>query len=263
MSNNKEDSNQFTKIPNIVFDYWMYLLSDGQFKVFMCICRKIYGWRKTSDKISVRQMMKMTGLSNRAIIKIINDLSSIALILTIKSKESCGDHACTEFLINEKVMNIGGDLKSPQVVTQSHQGGDPKSPGGGDPKSPTKERLHKRKSTKETSSTRKEASDDDDVHKSINFEKEAASSMQLYLEKRVDLWGDGWKIPLAAIEALVLKYSSVFVNAQVNFMIQKQTEASKDRGTSKKVKTTRIEKPESYLRMACSKDYAHYIKENS
>ena len=261
MSNNKEDKN-FTQIPNIVFEYWMAELSLAQFKVFLCICRKLYGWHKTQDKISISQIMKMTGLSKRAIIKIINELVEIDLIIAIKSKEAVGDKACTEFLIQEKVMNRGSDPKSlpsdpksPQVVTQSHYrgdpksppGGDPKSPPGGDPKSPTKERPNKRNYTKETTTTTKVVAD-------VSFIEnwECATRLHDILIKDVKRlkWSENWLISKDILTCLMEKHGQQFVCDQLNYMISQE---QKHLNTKKEIL---IKDPPTYIKKACEENWA-------
>ena len=75
-------------IPNILFDYWMNILTPAEFKVLMCIARKTYGWHKEFDLISLKQIEKMTGLSRKGIVKNIDVLMSHGLLIKIKSKTS-------------------------------------------------------------------------------------------------------------------------------------------------------------------------------
>jgi len=55
-------------------------MSGSELKVIMVICRKTFGWHKERDKISITQMMELTGLSNRAAIDAIKKLMARGLI---------------------------------------------------------------------------------------------------------------------------------------------------------------------------------------
>ena len=49
-------SSGFTKIPDVVLDYWMPHLSEPEFKVLCYILRRTYGFGKSEDVLSVSQM---------------------------------------------------------------------------------------------------------------------------------------------------------------------------------------------------------------
>jgi len=70
----------YTQVPNCFFDYWMAQLSHAEFKVLMCVARKTFGWHKTSDGISLSQIVKMTGTSKQGAINAINIIISKGLI---------------------------------------------------------------------------------------------------------------------------------------------------------------------------------------
>lgn len=122
-------------IPNVLFDYWMDKLSPAEFKVLMCIARKTYGWHKDVDKISIKQIEKMTGLSRKGIIKNIEVLMLHNLLIKIKSKTEDGDDAPNKYTINVNCMGVGSELSTLGVVNSVHQGGSVLS-------TPTKERLN-------------------------------------------------------------------------------------------------------------------------
>jgi phage replication O-like protein O len=54
-----------TPYPNFLFEI-MHTLCESEIKVLNAIVRKTYGWHKEKDKISLSQMMKLTGLSRQA-----------------------------------------------------------------------------------------------------------------------------------------------------------------------------------------------------
>lgn len=118
-------------IPNILFDYWMRKLTDGEFKVLMAIARKTYGWRKKCDTISLRQIEHLTSLSRKGITKMIDSLCSKNLVIKIKSKTEWGDDAPNQYEINincetpldENCMEVGRELSTLGVGNSVHHGG--------------------------------------------------------------------------------------------------------------------------------------------
>lgn len=107
-----------SSIPNVLFDYWMEKLSPAEFKILMCIARKTYGWNKSHDLISIKQIGVMTGLHKSGIIKNVEKLVSIGLVNKVKSKTSDGDDAPNRFEINVYCVE-GGSLQSRQGVVYS------------------------------------------------------------------------------------------------------------------------------------------------
>lgn len=119
---NRIPAPNYTQIPNVVFDYWMNVLSPAEFKVLLCICRKTFGWWKNTDKISLKQIESMTGLSRKGIITCIDSLIEKHLVVKTKSKTEDGDDAPNRFAINVYCMEGGSELSTPQVVNSVHQG---------------------------------------------------------------------------------------------------------------------------------------------
>ena len=54
--------------PNSIIDELLPELSHSELKCYLCVLRKTKGWNKEEDAISVNQFMKVTGLSNKAVI---------------------------------------------------------------------------------------------------------------------------------------------------------------------------------------------------
>lgn len=90
----------YCPIPNIVFDYWMSILTHAEFKVLCAICRKTFGWRKGEDYISIKQIEILTGVSRRSIQDCIHVLENHGLIEIIQSKTRDGDCAPNLYRIN-------------------------------------------------------------------------------------------------------------------------------------------------------------------
>ena len=143
MSNHLAPPN-YTQIPNTVFDYWMPRLNPGAFKLLICICRKTFGWHKTSDSISKNQIMKCTGMSKNTVQSAIIELETNGLLEKIKTQNEYGHQPNTYRLILEKPAD--------EIYSNDGQelgGGRSKfDPGGRSKIDPTKERPNKRKTNK-------------------------------------------------------------------------------------------------------------------
>lgn len=137
----------FTQIPNVIFDYWWSRLTSSEAKIVGIMCRKIYGWHKTSDCISLTQLENTTGMTRKTILKAIDGLMDHGLILKAKYSDEYGNQS-NEYRFNvekpedeiyqKKQRPMGeftqGSGKIPLgVVEKFHQGGSGKIP-------PTKER---------------------------------------------------------------------------------------------------------------------------
>lgn len=74
---------EFTKIPNELLEALARTRIPGEARqMFDCLYRKIVGWNKSSDVISISQIREMTGLSNSAIFKARNKLRNMHMIRT-------------------------------------------------------------------------------------------------------------------------------------------------------------------------------------
>lgn len=84
------------QVPNAFVDCLMVQLSGNATKCYLLVVRKTVGWGKESDRISISQFEKYTGVKDRkTIYKVIKELESFGLIL---SKKSSG--LITEFWLN-------------------------------------------------------------------------------------------------------------------------------------------------------------------
>ncbi len=121
----KELTPNFTQIPNIILDKFMFDMTESELKVFLYIARRTYGFQKTKDKISLNQICDGikdkdgdildhgTGLSKRSVIDSLKKLENINLIISKKKANKV-----TEFSINV-VQNLH-HLESSQVVQNLH-----------------------------------------------------------------------------------------------------------------------------------------------
>lgn len=91
----------YTQIPNAIFDYWMPILSPGEFKVLLAIARKTFGWHKERERISLRQLAELTGLNKRSIKGMVDKLVDHGIVIKIKSTDPFdGSDAPNQYEIN-------------------------------------------------------------------------------------------------------------------------------------------------------------------
>jgi phage replication O-like protein O len=70
----------YTQTPNDLFDYWLPHLKEGELKVLLVIMRKTFGWHKKRDRISISQLMRLTGLSKPSVIDASKSLQDKGII---------------------------------------------------------------------------------------------------------------------------------------------------------------------------------------
>ena len=102
--------NNFTPVPNELFDIAMPSLTPIQWKIYSCIVRKTIGWQKDKDKISFNQIAKISGVSRRACLENVPEMVTGKWITYTTTKRG-------KLPINEYQIN----LDHPQLVRQRHQ----------------------------------------------------------------------------------------------------------------------------------------------
>lgn len=69
MAYRKLDAPNHTQTPNIFFDDSLPTIkSFAELKVILAIVRQTFGWHKADDRISISQLMKLTGLTRQGVI---------------------------------------------------------------------------------------------------------------------------------------------------------------------------------------------------
>lgn len=111
------------KLENTLIDNIMSNITGNELKCLLLIIRKTRGWHKISDKISISQFMKATGLSNRVVIKCCRSLASKGLI----KRQSCPKISIYNF---ENINSL--------IITKNHKKYKKKSQKEGKKKSYTK-----------------------------------------------------------------------------------------------------------------------------
>lgn len=95
----------FTQTPNILFDEWLPQLKLVELRVLMVILRKTFGWQKIKDRISLRQLEKLTGSQRRDIIKAVDRLEELGLIKKDVSGQNGYQETFYELIVHEDSNN--------------------------------------------------------------------------------------------------------------------------------------------------------------
>lgn len=118
---------QYTQVPNIILDEWMKTMHASSFMVLMVICRKTLGWRKEYDKISISQIMELTGLSNKTITLALKELTDKKLIINENPSRQIGyfklnitDVETTPENITDVDSTLTGVENTSQLVSKLH-----------------------------------------------------------------------------------------------------------------------------------------------
>ena len=114
----------FTRVPNVFFDTTADL-TNAEFRVLFMVVRKLIGWNKKEDKISCRQLVKLTGLSFEGVRNSMNHLVEKGIlnrsqyqlgkgyIYSISESDQLSSILLSKSLVTNSVSHI------PQKVTNS------------------------------------------------------------------------------------------------------------------------------------------------
>ena len=114
----------YTKFPNDILDALIaYHLSGSYVAVVLYIVRKVNGWGKPSDAISVSKMAKQLGYSRRWIIGVVSDLEKMSIL----SVERNGSGRLSEMRVNDpekwsKPVNCTSHVNRTSQGTVLHRG---------------------------------------------------------------------------------------------------------------------------------------------
>lgn len=114
------DTNQptYTKVPNALLDA-MADMGNAELRVALAIVRKIAGWGKECDVISLTQLETMTGLARQHIIKALNTIEQQGWITREPAKRNgfCYRLVTLSYQLPKGTSNLG----SPDLVTLGNQ----------------------------------------------------------------------------------------------------------------------------------------------
>ncbi len=114
----------FTMTPNIIYDYWLKILSPYEFCVLSFMCRKIFGFHKQreGDRMSLSQIAAGTGQARSSVVGHIKRLIEHGLVIRFKGKTDKGDDDTNLFTINIENEEKGSPPDGLGVVCQTDQG---------------------------------------------------------------------------------------------------------------------------------------------
>jgi len=144
---------QYTPVPDELFDEQLPDLSGSELKVLLYVIRRTFGFKKSSDNISLNQMLhgittkegevldRGTGLSKKTLLETIKSLVEKNLIITERRRsEEKGDEPTTYRLnMVDNKEKKGGDTH--RGVKSTPEGGVKSTPGGRSKNSPTQETV--------------------------------------------------------------------------------------------------------------------------
>ena len=119
----RSHAENWTSVTNWLFDELMPTCSPTGWMLLAFICRKTYGWRKRSDRISLSQFQRATGLARTTVIKSLGLLVKLGLInhhpgtRVIAATYSLAVPSGKEFVLS------GGTESVPRVVQIPYLGG--------------------------------------------------------------------------------------------------------------------------------------------
>lgn len=130
-------------------------------------------------------------------------------------------------------------------------------PGLSRPENPVLLKKEEQKKYKQTTTTTKEEQQVVVVVSSKIEENTAINKMHGYLQDVAKHNGSAWDIPVDVLRFLVIAYGGKYVADQLVYITKRHAEALRDEKIpNKRKKVERIEKPETYLKLACEKNYA-------
>ena len=122
----------YTQCPNLLLDEHLPDMGHAECKVVLAICRQTFGWHKQRDRLSIAQLMDLTGLSNRSVINGVEAALERGVIQRAQSG-----------LSYEYWLVVGSEVGSQEGVKQVHKGGEVSSQEG-------VKQVHTQKKEKET-----------------------------------------------------------------------------------------------------------------
>lgn len=115
----------YTQVPDEFFDNVAPLLTEAQLKVMLYIIRRTFGFKKQSDRISLRQMLygivtksgerldQGVGVQKKALLKALNSLEESRYILRSRNKSNERGNEATTYSLNLVNLTPLGVQKTP------------------------------------------------------------------------------------------------------------------------------------------------------
>lgn len=100
----------YTQMPNVLLDH-MAEMGNAELRIIMAIARKTFGWQKCSDRISLSQLVELTGLSRQGVI----DGTAQAVENGWATKTECGNSFEYSLLL-EQLDEPASQASRPEMV---------------------------------------------------------------------------------------------------------------------------------------------------
>jgi len=128
----RSKSENYTQVPNKVFDYVMKKVSGSQFKIYCAIIRNTYGWidgadkngnavYKIKDKISISDFKEITGLSKPTIINNLKDLIEQGFVEKLVPGKTNHTKATYKVKQRQNKLSTTGKNSLPELVKEFNQ----------------------------------------------------------------------------------------------------------------------------------------------
>lgn len=105
----------FTQIPNLLLEEHIKAMTEAEMRVALAIARKTFGWHKRQDKLSLSQLMDLTGMSRQGVI---NGIEA-GIARGIIRREQDGQSFLYELVILERPVNEVDQCKDAETSQRS------------------------------------------------------------------------------------------------------------------------------------------------
>jgi phage replication O-like protein O len=112
----------YTQIPNEVFAV-MHKMAPAELKVVLAVCRQTFGWHKQRDRISVSQLVALTGLSRQGVLNGIDAAKEHGFLIAYEVGNSFEYEINVGEMVNEvdQFGNANGQESRPVSVNEVDQ----------------------------------------------------------------------------------------------------------------------------------------------
>lgn len=148
----------YTQTPNVFFDEFFKILSEGELRLVLVLVRQTFGWHKPADRISLSQLADKTGMSRTSVCRSLNQLLAKKLIHKHKFGDPGQERVYYALVVEEEEQDTplnstdGIESEEERALISNSLYQSPKETPPSLPKRPPQspKETHKRNYTKET-----------------------------------------------------------------------------------------------------------------
>lgn len=170
----------FLRLPRYISSYWLGNLRPSCSSLLLAISENTLGWQKESDLISNYQLKKLTGLSEKTIVRARKKLVELGLITYAESYSKRGDRTANRYgICIDRIMQ----KNAPDGILKAKKVSPPPPPiwGGHNIEREHKERVNDCAHTREEKEEEQES-----VTRSIQIEEKEISIEELEMQRMLD-----------------------------------------------------------------------------